>query len=113
MLTLSLIASLIFLFWNFQDFESNPTHIEISYSVDGQHLGVAHSVEKSTFGSSPLFPHVLSKNVRFECNFGATTWFPPIEGFRYAGHFALEERIPGPKTPPTRGDCEVSLLFFV
>nr|XP_018903360.1 PREDICTED: heterogeneous nuclear ribonucleoprotein U-like protein 1 [Bemisia tabaci] len=92
------------------DFESNPTHIEISYSVDGQHLGVAHSVEKSTFGSSPLFPHVLSKNVRFECNFGATTWFPPIEGFRYAGHFALEERIPGPKTPPTRGDCEIIMM---
>jgi len=51
-----------------QDFESDP--ISITYSKNGEDLGVCFEIEAATLEEKALFPHVLSKNCEFEVNFG-------------------------------------------
>lgn len=48
--------------------DSEP--IQLSYSVNGEHLGVAADIPKEDLKDSPLFPHILTKNCTFEVNFG-------------------------------------------
>ena len=51
-----------------QDFESEP--VQISYTKNGTDLGKAFEIEVSTLKEGALFPHILTKNCEFECNFG-------------------------------------------
>ena len=44
--------------------------ITISYSKNGNDLGVCFEIERAELGEQALFPHVLSKNSEFEVNFG-------------------------------------------
>ena len=57
----------------FQDMESEP--IVMSYSKNGEDLGTCFEVEKSSLGEAALFPHILTKNTEFECNFGQNVRF--------------------------------------
>ena len=49
--------------------ESDP--IVISYAKNGEDLGTCFNVEKEKLGDQALFPHIMTKNTEFECNFGA------------------------------------------
>lgn len=49
----------------------DPTEIFISFAKNGDDLGVCFPFEKSKLDDEALFPHILTKNVAFECNFGA------------------------------------------
>jgi len=51
-----------------QDFTDDP--IIISFAKNGEDLGTCFSVALSDLDGQPLFPHVLTKNCSFECNFG-------------------------------------------
>lgn len=59
-----------------QDDVSNK--ICISYTKNGQDFGQAFELDKTTFSNNDVnyegrlifYPHVLVKNVKFECNFG-------------------------------------------
>lgn len=43
----------------------------MSYSKNGEDLGMCFEVEKEKLEDKALFPHILTKNTEFECNFGA------------------------------------------
>jgi heterogeneous nuclear ribonucleoprotein U-like protein 1 len=53
---------------SYVDFSSDP--IVISYAVNGVHLGKCFEIPSSSLEDQALFPHVLTKNCGFECNFG-------------------------------------------
>ena len=45
--------------------------VYFSYAKNGDDLGICFQIEKSQLNGQALFPHVLTKNVSFEVNFGA------------------------------------------
>lgn len=51
-----------------KDWESDPP--TISYSKNGEDLGVCFEIDREEIGEAPLFAHILTKNTEFECNFG-------------------------------------------
>jgi heterogeneous nuclear ribonucleoprotein U-like protein 1 len=92
--------------------------VRISFCVNGQDQGVAFEVPSGKLNGSALFPHVVTKNSSFTCNFGTSDpWFPLPEGYStYVGVANMNketELVPGPKRPATKGDCEVSIKNFV
>ena len=59
--------------------------VEISFTVNEKCHGTAFSVAKEKLNGRPLFPHVITKNCRFQVNFGQLEepWFQPLEGFKW------------------------------
>ena len=49
--------------------DSDP--VTLSFSKNGNDLGVCYEVEKEKLEDRALFPHILTKNTEYECNFGA------------------------------------------
>jgi len=52
----------------FQDYESDP--VVLSFTKNGEDLGKCYEIPASELEGKALFPHVLSKNSEFTCNFG-------------------------------------------
>jgi len=92
------------------DLESEP--VTISYSKNGEDLGTCFEVEKSTLEDQALFPHFMTKNTEFECNFGAQEepWFPLKEGYAFLETVEQEERVRGHAPPTTKEECEVIMM---
>jgi len=42
----------------------------VSYAKNGEDLGTCFEIKVEDLAGQPLFPHVLTKNCSFECNFG-------------------------------------------
>lgn len=95
------------------DFDQDPSDIFISFAKNGDDLGVCFPVKKSDMEEVALFPHVLTKNVAFECNFGALEepWFPLKEEYTFIGKVPLEERVRGTEPPAKKEDCEVIMMI--
>lgn len=95
---------------SYVDFSSDP--IIISYAVNGTHLGTAFEVPQSTLGDQALFPHILTKNCDFECNFGQMEqpFFPIEEDFVFIDNIPLEERVRGILPPAKKEDCEIIMM---
>lgn len=91
------------------DMESDPK--TISYSKNGEDLGTCFddlvSVEENA-----LFPHVLTKNTKFEVNFGQKEepHFPLKEGYTMISAVELDERVRGPLPPGKKEDCEIIMM---
>ena len=60
---------------------------------------MAFSLTKEELEGRALYPHVLTKNCRFEVNFGLKEepWFQPMEGFEWAAKVPVESRV---RVPP-------------
>lgn len=86
----------------------------ISFTVDGSDQGVAFTIEPSELEGKALFPHVLSKNVKFEVNFGERAEGPffahpdRLLGYVPCAEVPVEDRVRGPVPPETKEECEVS-----
>lgn len=95
------------------DLTPNKT-VELFYTLNGTELGSAFSISKEELDSRPLFPHVLSKNCTFVCNFGQEeAWCEcPLymQHYIFVGNVQLKDRIVGPRRPNERADCEVIMM---
>ncbi|XP_018340568.1 PREDICTED: heterogeneous nuclear ribonucleoprotein U isoform X1 [Trachymyrmex septentrionalis] len=85
--------------------------IELFYTVNGKNVGSAFSICKEELGDRPLFPHILSKNCTFVCNFGQEeAWCEQIPGYILVGNIESKNRIAGPRRPNGKADCEVIMM---
>ncbi|XP_018045374.1 PREDICTED: heterogeneous nuclear ribonucleoprotein U-like isoform X1 [Atta colombica] len=85
--------------------------IELFYTVNGKNVGSAFSICKEELGDRPLFPHILSKNCTFVCNFGQEeAWCEQIPGYILVGNIESKDRIAGPRRPNGKADCEVIMM---
>ncbi|XP_071787333.1 heterogeneous nuclear ribonucleoprotein U-like protein 1 isoform X2 [Asterias amurensis] len=94
---------------SYLDFEGEkPT---ISYSKNGNDLGVAFTIDEDLEGKA-LFPHVLLKNTSIAVNFGQKEepFFPVQEGFTLIGSVPVEDRVRGPLPPATKKDSEILIM---
>lgn len=95
-----------------QDLDSDA--VTMIFTVNGETQGVAFSINRSELQDKALFPHILSKNTKFRCNFGnEDSWFPPPDGYTFVSHIAADQRVSGPKRPEKREECEVRSVFHL
>lgn len=71
---------------------------------------------KEQLEGKALYPHVMSKNISFEVNFGerAEPWAleERFEGdFEWASKVPLEKRVKGPQKPENKKQCEVNIFL--
>nr|XP_028566430.1 heterogeneous nuclear ribonucleoprotein U-like protein 2 [Podarcis muralis] len=94
----------------FANFDSEE--VELSFSKNGEDLGVAFRINKELLGDRALLPHVLCKNCVVELNFGQKEepFFPVPEDFIFIHAVPVEDRVRTPLPPKTPGDCEVLLM---
>ncbi|XP_060601216.1 heterogeneous nuclear ribonucleoprotein U-like protein 1 isoform X2 [Ruditapes philippinarum] len=92
------------------DLDSDPC--VISYAKNGKHLGICFEFEKSELGEKAMFPHILTKNTSFECNFGSKEepYFPLEEDYTFIDVVPLEERVRGTEQPEKKEDCEIIMM---
>jgi len=92
------------------DWESDPP--TISYSKNGEDLGVCFEIDREEIGEAPLFAHILTKNTEFEVNFGQKEepFFPLKEGFSFLSTVDLENRIRGSLPPTKKEECEILMM---
>ncbi|XP_069692636.1 heterogeneous nuclear ribonucleoprotein U-like protein 1 isoform X2 [Periplaneta americana] len=93
----------------FLDLDSDA--ITMTFTVNGEMQGIAYKILRSELQGKALFPHILSKNTKFKCNFGSEEcWFPPLEGYAFVGLVPLDQRVSGARRPEKREDCEMIMM---
>lgn len=94
----------------FANFETEE--IELSFSKNGEDLGVAFRINKDSLVDRALLPHVLCKNCVVELNFGQKEepFFPPPEEFVFIHTVPVEELVRTAVPPKTIEECEVILM---
>ncbi|XP_008121708.2 heterogeneous nuclear ribonucleoprotein U-like protein 2 isoform X1 [Anolis carolinensis] len=94
----------------FANFESSD--VELSFSKNGEDLGVAFSISKEVLGDRALLPHVLCINCVVELNFGQKEepFFPIPEDYTFIHAVPVEDRVRTPLPPKTTGECEVLIM---
>ncbi|XP_076662536.1 uncharacterized protein LOC143365844 [Halictus rubicundus] len=91
---------------------TSEDNIVLSYTVNGKDQGTAFNITKSELCDKALFPHILSKNCSFACNFGQENpWAEEVlEGYMSIGNMDSQSKIPGPRRPTKKEECEVILM---
>lgn len=89
--------------------------VEYEYLPVEEGDDVAFRISKADLGEQHLFPHILTKNIKFEANFGQKEepWFPAPEteeGYVFASQIPVEERQAGAVRPDKRADCEMLMM---
>ncbi|XP_043479532.1 heterogeneous nuclear ribonucleoprotein U-like protein 1 isoform X2 [Leptopilina heterotoma] len=92
--------------------DMNSDNVEISYTVNGNSSGPAFIIPKAELGDKALYPHVLTKNCTFICNFGQEDpWSSTIlDDYVFVGKVDVNDRVLGPQRPEKREDCEMLML---
>lgn len=94
--------------------------VSMTFTKNGKIQGPAFQFPRSELGGEALFPHILSRNTKFEVNFGKNKageevkpFNEPAEGleeYTQAALLPVEERVRGLARIATRGECEMILL---
>jgi heterogeneous nuclear ribonucleoprotein U-like protein 1 len=103
------------------DYKNDNKHLQISFSKNGIDLGVAFDLKLNELllstSTSFFYPHVLSKNIVFEMNFGQRVSligdepFAPIKsGFELIQKVDPQKRIHSGFLPKDRKNCQVILV---
>ncbi|GFQ73559.1 heterogeneous nuclear ribonucleoprotein U-like protein 1 [Trichonephila clavata] len=95
------------------DMDSEPA--QLGFAKNGKFLGWAYRPNKSELEGQALFPHVLTKNVSFEVNFGQKEQpFCPLpddlQDFCFIGCLPLQQRVSGTRAPKRKEDCEMLMM---
>merc|ERR1719402_473037 len=99
------------------DFEGEE--VSLMFTKNGEDQGDAFQIPKSDLGEGGLFPHIMSRNVKFEVNFGldkegtkVEDWKEKLEGaYVKAGEIEQESRIRGTGRIATREECEMIMMI--
>ncbi|XP_054007453.1 heterogeneous nuclear ribonucleoprotein U [Hylaeus anthracinus] len=91
---------------------TSESDIVLSYTVNGKDQGTAFNISKEELGDKPLFPHILSKNCSFACNFGQEKpWAEEVlQEYVSIGNVDSQYKIPGPRRPGKKEECEVIMM---
>ncbi|KAJ8308856.1 hypothetical protein KUTeg_013730 [Tegillarca granosa] len=83
-----------------------------SYAKNGEELGICFQIDTSELNDEALFPHVYTKNISFECNFGHNEepFFPLKEDFNFIANVPVEERVRGLAPPAKKEECEMIMM---
>jgi len=92
--------------------------ISMTFTKNGEDQGDAFQIPKEKLGGRALFPHILSRNVKFEVNFGVTKanedkelWKEKLEGeFVKVGKVEPDARVRGTPRIAKREDCEMIMM---
>ncbi|CAF1562434.1 unnamed protein product [Rotaria sp. Silwood1] len=103
---------------DFGNNDDNNNKIYISFTKNGQDLGQAFELDKTNFINNIdenrliFYPHILVKNIKFECNFGQleTSWSEIKNNYIFPQNIPLNERIHCSKPILEKNDCHVILL---
>ncbi|GFT93361.1 heterogeneous nuclear ribonucleoprotein U-like protein 1 [Nephila pilipes] len=95
------------------DMDSEP--VLLGFAVNGKFHGWAYRINRNELKGQALFPHILTKNVAFEVNFGQKDkpYFPlsdELLGFYFIGCLPIQQRISGARAPKRRQDCEIIMM---
>ncbi|KZC11819.1 Heterogeneous nuclear ribonucleoprotein U-like protein 1 [Dufourea novaeangliae] len=91
---------------------TSENSIVLSYTINGKDQGTAFNISKEELGEKSLFPHVLSKNCSFSCNFGQEKpWAEEVlDDYTSIGQIDSQHKIPGPRRPDKKEECEVIMM---
>jgi len=90
------------------DFEGD--NVSVSFTRNGDDLGDAFQITKTNLEGRYLFPHILSKNVKFEVNFGGMeAWKEPLPG-GYIQAAKSDHKVRGKPRIQKREDCELIMM---
>ncbi|CAF3753816.1 unnamed protein product [Rotaria sp. Silwood1] len=103
---------------DFGNNDDDNNKIYISFTKNGQDLGQAFELDKTNFINNIdenrliFYPHILVKNIKFECNFGQleTSWSEIKNNYIFPQNIPLNERIHCSKPILEKNDCHVILL---
>jgi len=101
----------------FIDFEGDE--ISMTFTKNGEDQGDAFQIPKADLGESPLFPHIMSRNVNFQVNFGLAKdgtktedWKEKLEGsYEKAGQVEVDERVSATARIADRAECEMIMMI--
>ena len=93
--------------------------INITYSRNGEDLGDAFQISKEDLAGQALFPHIMTRNVKFEVNFGIDkeaadkeNWKEPIDAaYVKVGKVSESERVRGNARMTSRDQCEMIMMI--
>lgn len=88
----------------------NEDVIQMSFARNGQDCGQAFEIPKADY--KQFYPHILVKNVKFECNFGQNenSWSELKADYTFAQNIPLADRIRTSEPIVDKSQCEVLLL---
>ncbi|CAF0841442.1 unnamed protein product [Adineta steineri] len=92
------------------DFGDDDNLIRISFTKNGEDYGQAFEFSKTN--SIEFYPHILVKNVKFECNFGQieTPWSEIKSEYIFVQNIPLSDRIRTCEPILEKNQCEIILL---
>ncbi len=99
--------------------EIGDEEVSMTFSKNGEDLGDAYQIPKAEWNGQALFPHILTRNVKFQVNFGvvkdgeelkdADNWKDPIsEGNVKVGK--VENKVAGTPRIKTKEECELIMM---
>jgi len=101
----------------FLDF--TQSEINVTFTKNGEDQGDAFQISKEDLGETALFPHVMTRNVKFEVNFGIDKAAADKEGWKEAlsaeyvkvGKVEEGERVRGNPRVSSRDQCEMIMMI--
>ena len=99
------------------DFEGEE--VSLTFTKNGEDQGDAFQIPKAELGTDALFPHIMSRNVKFEVNFGqdkedkaVEDWKEKLEGaYLKAAQVEESSRTRGTARIGTREECQMIMMI--
>ena len=91
--------------------------VVFSWSKNGEDLGQAFEIQRSELKGQALFPHIISRNVKFEVNFGHDSSGAPMDNWAASNHTSTKlslipqsQLVKSPARISKRGDCMLVMM---